>query len=168
MRELASVLNKTAVDTFPKCVADRRRISFVCISCHPRPSLTASPRSAKGERRVLAGGVPSHHSPNRTTLRATAVQRCYRCTLPSPMYRDWRRPRRRRIDCLQQPATISPNSRRQRLTSHCCLRQMVVLDVGIIAVETTLPAPGPVASLGTRPPGCSGRDGGSRRRVPAG
>jgi hypothetical protein len=59
------------------------------------PEAAALRKAATGEQRVLAGGVPSHHSPNRTTLRTTAVQRCWRWILASPRSRDRRRPPRR-------------------------------------------------------------------------
>jgi hypothetical protein len=59
------------------------------------PEAAALRKAATGEQRVLAGGVPSHHSPNRTTLRTTAVQRCWRWILASPRSRDRRRPQRR-------------------------------------------------------------------------
>ena len=60
-------------------------------------------RQQQGEQRVLAGGVPSHHSPSRTTLRATAVSRCCRCVLANPRYRVRRRPLRR-MACVCVPS----------------------------------------------------------------
>ena len=42
-------------------------------------------RAAKREQRVLATGVPAHHSATRTRLIATAVRTCCRRVLARPM-----------------------------------------------------------------------------------